>query len=213
MKRILAFMFVVILALSLCACGGTAVNAPKLAEVKDKVGSPDKFVSESAEGTEDVASSDEAATADEAKAKNKYPNTLVGMCEYLADKNCICEVSYDKKEKKLTVDESVKDSLIVPEAELIGAEDGYKFTYIYDGGTVVVEVYSYKNTDNQWYKQAREEGKITLSDKVENGTFDAIISENGKYLMVYNDSAKGEKRDERRDDVIAVFNSFYNTAE
>ena len=196
MKKILAFMLLVVLALSLCACSSSSTaTQPKLAEVKGEVGTPDEFVLD--------------ATADQVEV-NKYADDIVGLCEYLADKNCISEVNYDSKAKKLTVDEDVKDSLIVAKAELIGAEAGYKFTYTYDGGSVVVEVYKYKDTNNKWYKQAKAEGKITLSDEIENGTFDAILSDNGKYVMIYNDSVEGEARTERREAVIKVFNSFYN---
>ncbi len=179
MKKILAFMLVVVLSLSLCGCMGSKPKST--VDYKSfeggAVSSPDEF----------PATTDES-TADEA-AKPKYENNLEGMCKYLEDKNCVY---------------ALKDA-IKTTASMIGADKGYKFMYTYDGGQVVLEVYSYSDTDNEWYQQAKNDGKITLLDV----TFDAIISENGKYLMTYSDSAN---RTERKDAVVAVFNSFYAEA-
>ncbi|MBE6737302.1 MAG: hypothetical protein E7566_01420 [Ruminococcaceae bacterium] len=173
MKKILAFMLVVILCFSLCGCMG-AQPQPTV-EYKDfeggAVGTPDEFTAS-------------AATSDEAKPK--YENNLKGLCTYLKDKNCVY---------------AYKDA-IVPTASMIGADEGYKFMYKYDGGDVVLEVYSYSDTDNKWYQQAKADGEITLLDE----TFEAILSENGKYLMIYSDS---KERAERKDAIVEVFKSFY----
>lgn len=179
MKKILAFMLVVILCLSLCGCMGTSQQQSTVT-YKDfeggAVGTPDEFPA--------VASSDESS-ADEAK----YKNDLRGLCTYLKDKNCVFDY----------------EDAIVTDASLIGADDGYKFMYKFEDGEVVLEVYSYSKTDSEWYQQAKANGEITLLGV----TFEAILSENGKYLMVYSDS---KNRTERKDAIIDVFNSFYSQA-
>lgn len=174
MKKILCFTLVVLMALSLCACGRrTTDNTPEYKTVSGEVASPDEVVS-----------------------SQDYADTLEGLCEYLEDKNCIYELPQASGDEKIT-------DPVVMKASEIGADKGYKFTYKYDGKEIVTEVYSYTDTDNKWYQQAVNEGKITLSEEIENGTFDVIV--NGKYVMVYEDSAD---RAERKAQVIDVFNSF-----
>ena len=177
MKKILAFAIAVLLVLSLGACTFGGTNTTEQKEVK--------------EITKAVSTPDEAIDA------KKYADDLDGLCKYMTDKNCVY------KFEKSTDDEIIDP--IVMDADLIGAEQGYKFVYNYEGSEVVLELYSYKNFDNQWYKQAKSEGKITISEDVENGTFDVIVSKNGKYLMIYTDAAN---RKDRRDAVIDIFNSF-----
>lgn len=174
MKRILCFTLVVIMALSLCACGRrTTDNTPEYKTVSGEVSSPDEVVS-----------------------SKDYADTLEGLCKYLKDKNCIYELPETSGDEKIT------DPVVMIASE-IGADKGYKFTYKYDGREVVTEVYSYTDTDNMWYQQAVNDGEITLSDDIVNGTFDVTV--NGKYVMVYNDSEAGA---ERKAQVIDVFKSF-----
>ena len=176
MKKILAFALAIVLVLSMGACSFGG-NTTEEKKVK--------------EITADVATPDEAINT------KKYVDSLDGLCSYMADKNCVY------KFEKSTNDEIVDP--IVMDATLIGADAGYKFIYDYQGAEVVLELYSYSKFDSQWYKQAKEEGKITISKDVDNSTFDVILSKNGKYLMVYTDASN---RTERRDAVIAIFNSF-----
>lgn len=176
MKKILAFALAIVMVLALGAC---SFGGTQTEEKKVK------------EITNAVS------TPDEAIDTKKYADNLDGLCAYMADKNCV----YDFE--KSTADEVIDP--IVMDADLIGADAGYKFIYKYEGSEVVLELYSYSKFDTKWYKQVKEDGKITVSEDVENGTFDAILSKNGKYLMVYTDAAN---RTERRDAVIKIFNSF-----
>lgn len=174
MKKILAFTLVVLMALSLGACSRKATTStPEYKIVSGEVASPDEVVS-----------------------SQDYADTLEGLCEYLEDKNCIYELPQASGDEKIT------DPVVMIASE-IGADKGYKFTYKYDGKEIVTEVYSYTDTDNKWYQQAVTDGEITLSEEIENGTFDAVV--NGKYVMIYKDSAD---RAERKAQVIEVFKSF-----
>ena len=188
MKKILAFMLVIVMAFSLAACGGSGSSEKTVKTLEGTVGTPDEF------GLVEVASTSDEATNDEATTpEKKYNNNIKGLCAYLKDKNCVFDIA----------------DAIVATASLIGADEGYKFVYEFEGGSIDLEVYSYSDKENQWYKQAVAEGKVTLSDEVENSTFEATVSENGKYLLVYNDS---KNREDREEAVLAVFNSFHAKA-
>lgn len=127
-----------------------------------------------------------------------YADTLRGVCEYMADLGYI----YD-------LPESTGDEMTDPHtmnAAIIGADEGYKFTCNYKGSSINVEIYSFSNTEGEYYAQAKSEGKITLSSDIESGTFDVTLSGNGKYLLVYDDS---EDRAERKEAAIKAFEAFY----
>lgn len=193
MKKILAVLLSLVFVFSLCAC--VPKNKGETREYKTiegAVGTPDefKFVTEDLSA---VSTSDESSVDEAANPVNKYDDNLKGLCKYLKDKNCVFDLA----------------DAITSSASLIGADEGYKFVYNFEDGLVDVEVYSYSDRDNQWYKQAQAEGKITISEKVDNTTFEAILSENGKYMMVYHDS---KNREDRKEAVVDVFNSFYAEA-
>ena len=128
-----------------------------------------------------------------------YEDTLEGLCEYMADLG----YAYDFKEDA-TGDEA-KDPISM-RAQMIGAERGYKFTYGYDGKTGVLELYFYTNTDNQWYEQIKEEGKLTVAEGLDGGTVEAVLSDNGKYVMIHSYEGKNEERMEAIKD---AFKGFY----
>lgn len=177
MKKIIAFTLVVILALSMSACARRTNTAEpvKYQTLYGMVGTPDEVVS-----------------------SDKYEDTLEGLCAYMKDKNCLYALP------ATSGDEYFYDPVTMF-GSAIGADKGYKFTYEYDGKNIVTEVYSYSDTENKWYQQAKNEGKITLSEEIENGTFYVTLSDNGKYLMIYNDSAN---RVDREALVTEVFKSF-----
>lgn len=137
------------------------------------------------------------ATTDEIKVKD-YPDTLEGLCDYFAD------MGYVYAMPEATGDEMTDP--VVMKADMIGADKGYKFTYNYDGETVVLELYSYTDTNNDFYKQAKSEGKITVTEALEEGTVDVVLSDNGKYLMIYDDAAENAEREAA---IVKAFKGFY----
>lgn len=129
--------------------------------------------------------------------KADYEDTFEDLCRYMTD---MTYVSGEPKEMT---------------AELIGAEEGKKYSFNYGGGTVTVELY--------WFdtEKLNETAEKTISDVKETGKFkignlpetEAILSDNGKYLMVYRDTAYDAANPEnqntiRHDDVIKEFKSF-----
>lgn len=137
------------------------------------------------------------ATADEISYRS-YDDSLRGLCEYFAD------LGYAYKFVESTGDE-VGDPVAM-KADMIGADEGYKFTYTYSGKTTVLELYSYTDMNSKFYKQAKSEGKLTVSEELDNGTVDVVLSDNGKYLMIYNDEANNA---ERKEAVIEAFKGFH----
>lgn len=142
---------------------------------------------------EGVSSDDEAAVV-----YTSYKDSLRGVCEYMADKGYI----YD-------LPEATGDELTDPvkmDAAFIGADEGYKFTYVFEEKSVTVEIYSFSKTDGAHYQQAKSEGKVTIAQDVQNGTVNAVLSGNGKYMMMYTDTAN---RTEREASATEAFKAFY----
>lgn len=139
----------------------------------------------------------DAATADEV-VYTAYEDSLRGVCEYMEDKGFV-----------YALPEATGDELTDPvkmNAAYIGADEGYKFTYVYDEKTVTVEIYSFSKTDGVHYSQAKSEGQVTIAEGVQNGTVKATLSGNGKYMMMYTDA--GERTD-REAKAIEAFGAFY----
>lgn len=111
-----------------------------------------------------------------------------------------------------------KDELIPAEGtdmqnEVIGAIAGYRFTVTLDGGNALVELYEFDP------ENPNDTAKAVISDVKEQGYFQILsykqsiyaeLSDNEKYLMIYNDSmSTGDNPDaahkERRDKITAIF--------
>lgn len=149
-----------------------------------------------AAGTPKVQTVTAPATTDEISYK-KFDDSLDGLCAYLT----ALGYAYDIKEA--TGDEAADP--VVMKADIIGAAKGYKFTYMFDGKTTVLEVYEYTDRNNDFYKQAQS-GKITISEDIKNGTVDVTLSDNGKYLLIYTDEAENIDREKQ---LITAFKGFY----
>lgn len=137
-------------------------------------------------------------TSTEGISYKDYNDTLEGLCAYFAD------LGYAYNFTEATKDQAADP--VVMAADMIGADKGYKFTYTYSGDTVVLELYSYTDTDSDLYKQAKAEGKITITEDLAEGTVDVTLSDNGKYLMVYSDEGENE---ERENAIVDAFKGFW----
>lgn len=95
-------------------------------------------------------------------------------------------------------------------AEFIGAKNGAKYKYSYEGkDNVAVEVYEYDTsalnaTAIKTIDSVKKSGKFTIMDHV----VEAVMSDNGKYLMIYTDSANGEKNVAHKTDSVKIFKAF-----
>lgn len=101
--------------------------------------------------------------------------------------------------------------------KVIGAKDGDRYIFNVNGTNVAMELYEYDTDDlNEDAKRVLGEIKETGSfhvfkDKSIDGdnTYKAVISDNGKYMMIYNDPSKETQNITQKNVVEAAFKNFY----
>ena len=96
------------------------------------------------------------------------------------------------------------------EASFIGAKDGVKYTCSYEGSNnITVEVYEYDTSSlNDTAKEIIDSVKKDGTFELMGMTAEATLSDGGKYLMIYKDSASCEVHDARTQQVKEDFVSF-----
>jgi len=161
-KKLFVLLFSVLTLLSLTACGGPVQSLPKL---------------ELPEDGEIVMS------------KIGRPNTLDGLCEYLAEGLAFAGDPVDMSYKE------------------IGAVAGVRYRFTYNGSTVQVELYEF-DLDN-----LDEKGKNCIDSVKENGKFTVLDNEvpavlNEKYMMIYTDTSKKEENMAQKERVEQLFMDF-----
>ncbi len=125
-----------------------------------------------------------------------YNDSLEGLCNYLDDLGYMV-FDYDASKDEAGA------ATIKMQADIIGAEKGYKSNYHYSGDAWSVEVYYYKDTNSDMYKEAQS-GTIVLSEELKDGSFEITV--NGKYALVVNEPKDGV---ERKEAIIKAFSEFY----
>ncbi len=123
--------------------------------------------------TESVSATESAT---EAKKAADYSDTYEGLRDYMQDKGYI---KIADKESNVTE----------MQAKLIGAEKGYRYTM----DSVNIELYAFNLKKNnkkrdEIISSVEKNGKFTLYNR----EVTAYLSDSGKYLMVYTDSAVGK---------------------
>ena len=118
-----------------------------------------------------------------------FEDDLDGLCKYMETNKAVS---------------GEKDYMSYKE---IGAVDGCRYRFKYDGGTVQAEFYEFdlENLD--------EKGKECVDSVREKGFFTVLGNEahavlNGKYLMVYTDSDDDETNTAHSDEALELFNAF-----
>jgi hypothetical protein len=126
----------------------------------------------------------EISQVDKSISDKNYKDTLSGLCEYLAAAGIVSGESE------------------AMEAEMIGAESGVK----YKTETATVELYEYD------LKNLNEIAQDVISSVKENGSFtlmeykaDAVMSQNGKYPMVYKSTKDSDPNAQVAKDLFANF--------
>ena len=152
---------------------------------------------------EAVATGDEASSFD---AKD-YKNDFEGLCNYFA--------AYGYINPK---DESKSTEM---DASLIGAKIGKKFTAVKmddkDVKDITIELYEFDTqsqnaTADEVVKSLKADGTFSI---LELPDVKAYLSDNGKFLMIYNDKGLDESKTDSdnykwREEVLEKFKSFHS---
>lgn len=109
-----------------------------------------------------------------------YSDDIQGLCKFL-------------EENKVTAGERIQ-----MEYGVIGAMNGYKYSYMYDGSAVQLEVYEFaaeglSETAQQVVDAVKNNGKFELLDN----TIPAQLSADGRFMLIYTDE-KAEKKDNNK---------------
>ena len=191
MKKLLALGLSLGLILSLGACGATGEQLPAL--VLESSSSQQSGVETS--GVESDAESSgvsEEETEPEVVPDTEFEDNINGLCDYL------------------TANKAVAGEPTEMAYETIGAVGGYRYRFVFSSSTVQVEVYEYD------LENLGKEATKVLDSVKENGTFQmldkevsALLSDSGKYMMIYTDANKAEQNTQQKERVEELFKSFY----
>lgn len=190
MKKLLALGLSLGLILSLGACSTTGEQLPAL--VLESSSSQ-----QSGGETSSVESGTESSEVSETEAEpqvvpdTEFDDTIDGLCDYL------------------TANKAVAGEPTEMAYETIGAVDGYRYRFTLGRSTVQVEVYEYD------LKNLSDEATAVLDSVKEKGTFQmldkevaAVLSDSGKYMMIYTDAGKDEQNAQQKERVEELFKSF-----
>ena len=201
MKKILVLAAAAALALTLTACGGTPVKLPTLAVLGEENTSSAVSASSAVSGTPEESSSvsggEESSQAPEiAVLESEFDDNLEGLCRYLEANHAVTS-------------ERTDDSFTEMSYKEIGAIRGFRYRFLYNGSTVQAEFYEFDldNLDEKGkacLESVKAEGKFTVLDS----EVPAVLSNNGKYLMIYTDSNTDGKNTAQRENVEKLFREF-----
>jgi len=178
MKKTVAVLLVALLILSFTACGS---------------GQTTSTVSLVLPGEESSVESSGLAESSEVPVTNanEVEDNLDGLSEYLKGNFAVA---------------GEKETMSF---DVIGAVNGYKYAFTYNSKNVQVEIYEF-DLDNP-----NAEGKACLESVKANGTFtvlekevSAVISDSGKYIMIYTDNDGDEKNVAQKERVQELFKDF-----
>lgn len=142
-------------------------------------------------------------TADEPNADNihstDYENNLNGLEKYLIELDYIPQKS-EPTEMLCTV---------------IGAVAGDRYIFTVNSSRVVVELYEYEpdnlNDDAmRVINEVQKDGEfhVFASENFSDDTYQATLSDNQKYLMIYTDSSESEDNTKRKENVEKAVKAF-----
>lgn len=132
-----------------------------------------------------------------------YENNLEGLEKYLTELNYI----------------PAKAEATEMMYRVIGAIDGDRYIFNVNNSTITIELYEY-DPDNlnddakRVLGEIKENGEFhVFEDKSidNNATYPGIISDNGKYMMIYKDSSDSEANTEHKKSAEEAFKSFHSS--
>lgn len=94
-------------------------------------------------------------------------------------------------------------------AQFIGAKEGYRYQFKYEKSMITVELYEFdidnlNDTANRVINSINSNGYFMM-DKTE---VNAIMSNNGKYMIIYRDDSKNNENQNRKNEIIENFKTF-----
>lgn len=100
---------------------------------------------------------------------------------------------------------------------VIGAVDGDRYNFKVDSVPVYVELYEYtpeslNDEAKRVFSEVKKDGKFYVfdnTDDADRASYEAALSYNQKYLIIYTDSSDSEKNQQRKKDVINAVKEFY----
>ncbi len=181
MKKAMIIAAAAVLVLSCAACGPGDVP----------VSGTNSSASSAASAASSAAPSQAASSAVSVNPA-KYSDNLKGLLNYMGDSHYI------------------EGSGVELEYELIGAKGGRRYTKtISKNSTETIELYEYDlKSPNATAKKILDEVKQSNSFTLFEKKIPACLSSNGKYLMVYKDSANGSTVSSRQKEIIEKFKAY-----
>ena len=203
MKKIIPFVICAALAFSLTGCA--TQSGPQLESIQASASQPESSSQDSNTSTTDDTSKEES-TPKTVNAAD-YQDNLEGLEKYFVDMGYIPEKS-EPTEMMYSV---------------IGAVDGDRYNFVVNSTAIYLELYEYnpddlKNKDSKNYKEGnrvinevKKDGKFYVFDNNDgdNVAYEATLSDNGKYLMIYTDNSTDEGNVQRKADVIKALKEFH----
>lgn len=125
---------------------------------------------------------------------SKYEANLSGLCAFLEDG------------KVVTADDNYP---VTTQAQVIGAKEGKRYRFKYNGSTVQVELYEFDPGDlNEQAKAVLAEAQMSGSVTVLNNTSPAAADDGNRFLMLYIDTKTDEANEVHRDMANSYFANF-----
>ncbi len=158
--------------------------------------------------TDSTQNTVEETTAPAANAAD-FNDDFDGLCNYFFELGYFAASDGKLDESKVTK----------MEASLVGAEQGNKYETTYNNQNVTIELYSYdtsnlNDTAKQVIESAKSDNSFTILDLPT--VTSVYLSDNGKYLMIYNDRSIDKTNPDtstdnykHREQVIEQFREFH----
>lgn len=140
------------------------------------------------------ASSQQASSSAETSSQPEvvYDDSMQGLQKYLADRDIL------------------SGDAVKMEASLIGAKEGVRYMYSYEGKeNVSVELYEFdaanlNETAQKVLTSVKESGKFTIMEREVPG----VLSADERFLMIYADTQTGDQHTTRTDEAKNTFLNF-----
>lgn len=203
MKKIIPFVICAAMAFALTGCmaqGGPQLESVQASATESNTSSQDSNTSKTDDTSKEESTTKKVNAAD-------YDNNLKGLEKYFVDMGYIPEKS---KPTKMM-------------CGVIGAIDGDRYNFVVNSTAIYLELYEYNPDDlkdeksenykegNRVINEVKKDGKFYVFDNNggDNVAYEATLSDNGKYLMIYTDNSTDAGNVQRKADVKKALKEFH----